>query len=175
MEFRKQNIFSTFKNILSIVPGMFLEGFEELKTEGSLGFNGFVKGTFNETTMPGFFLNLLIKDAMFQYPDLPAAVKNIQVDLDIDNIDANMDNIAIALKKFHLDLGSNPIDMNVAMNVLKSEDFDIKDANVSAKINLGEITSFFPVDGFLVKATPVAQSFPIFPNTIACTFTAVPQ
>ena len=142
---------TAFKNILSIVPGMFLEGFEELKTEGSLGFNGFVKGTFNETNMPGFFLKLLVKDAMVQYPDLPTAVKNIQVDLEIDNKDANMDNIAIALKKFHMDLGSNPIDMDVVMNVLKSEDFDIKDANVSAKINLAEITSFYPVDGITLK------------------------
>ena len=35
--------------------------------------------------------------------------------------------------------------------------------------------SFFPVDGFRVNATPVAQLVPIFPNTIACTLTAVPQ
>ena len=29
--------------------------------------------------------------------------------------------------------------------------------------------------GFLVKATPVPEVSPIFPNTIDCTFTAVPQ
>ena len=34
---------------------------------------------------------------------------------------------------------------------------------------------FSPVDGFLVNATPVAQSFPMFPKTIDWTFTAVPQ
>ena len=32
-----------------------------------------------------------------------------------------------------------------------------------------------PVDGSRVKATPVAQSSPMLPNTIACTLTAVPQ
>lgn len=142
---------TAFKNVLSIVPGMFMEGFEQIKTDGSLGFNGEVKGIYNETTMPGFFLNLLVKDAMFQYPDLPAAVKNIQLDLEVDNKDANIDNIAIALKKFHMELGSNPIDMNMVMNVLKSEDFDIKDANVSAKINLEEVTSFYPVDGMKLR------------------------
>ena len=35
-----------------------------------------------------------------------------------------------------------------------------------ALIKYSPKTSFFPVDGFLVKATPVAQSSPIFPNTI---------
>ena len=34
---------------------------------------------------------------------------------------------------------------------------------------------FVPVDGSRVNATPVPQSSPMFPNTIACTFTAVPQ
>ena len=32
-----------------------------------------------------------------------------------------------------------------------------------------------PVDGFLVKATPVPDESPIFPNTIATTFAAVPR
>jgi len=34
---------------------------------------------------------------------------------------------------------------------------------------------FSPEDGSRVNATPVAQSSPMFPNTIACTLTAVPQ
>jgi hypothetical protein len=34
---------------------------------------------------------------------------------------------------------------------------------------------FSPVDGSRVKQTPVAQSSPMLPNTMACTFTAVPQ
>lgn len=142
---------TSFKNILSMVPGMFLEGFDQMKTAGSLGFDGAVKGTFNETTMPGFFLNLLVKDAMFQYPDLPTAVNNINIDLAIDNKDANMDNIGISLKKFHMDLGENPIDANVLMNVINSEDAEIRDANVSVKVNLAQVTSFYPVDGMKLE------------------------
>ena len=36
-------------------------------------------------------------------------------------------------------------------------------------------SSFSPVDGSRVNATPVAQSSPRLPNTIACTLTAVPH
>ncbi len=36
--------------------------------------------------------------------------------------------------------------------------------------------SFFsPVEGLRVKATPVPESLPMLPNTMACTLTAVPQ
>lgn len=142
---------TSFKNILSIVPGMFMEDFDNIKTAGKLGFDGFVKGVYNETTMPGFALNLNIDDAMFQYPDLPTAVKNIVLHLKVDNADANMDNIGVEVEKFHMDLGSNPIDFNMVMNVLESEDFDIKNSNLAAKVNLAEISSFYPVDGIQLK------------------------
>ncbi len=35
--------------------------------------------------------------------------------------------------------------------------------------------TFSPVAGFLVKATPVPEVSPMFPKTIICTLTAVPQ
>lgn len=139
---------TSFKNILSIVPGMFMADFDDIKTSGSLAFDGFAKGTYNDKSMPGFLLNLKVNDAMFQYPDLPTAINDIALDLKVDNTDGNMDNIEVAVNKFHMKLGSNPIDFNMLMHVLRTEDYDIKKANLDAKLNLAEISSFYPVDGF---------------------------
>ena len=74
---------TAFKNILSLVPGVFLEGFEELKTSGDLAFDGFAKGKMVGDQLPTFSLNLLVNEGMFQYPDLPTAVKNVNIDLAI--------------------------------------------------------------------------------------------
>ncbi len=142
---------TTFKNVLSLVPGVFLEGFEDIETAGKLGFGGYVKGVLSDTQKPGFLLNLSIKDAMFKYPNLPTAINNIQLDLKVDNEDANMDVIAVELKKLHMDLGSNPVDLNLVMDVLKSEDFDIKDANLKADVKLSEVTSFYPIKDINMK------------------------
>ena len=44
-----------------------------------------------------------------------------------------------------------------------------------ALVNHSPKKLFSPVAGFLVKATPVAELLPIFPNTMDWTLTAVPH
>nr|WKN39036.1 AsmA-like C-terminal region-containing protein [Tunicatimonas sp. TK19036] len=134
---------NTFKSLLSLVPGVYLEGFEEVKTEGELDFNGFVRGTYNEESMPAFQLKLLTQNAMFQYPDLPTAVTNIDVDLLVDNADGNLDNTVVNLKSFHADLGNNPLDARL---LLKGLDTYTIDTEVKAKLNLAELNQMFPID-----------------------------
>src|SRR5690606_15776177 len=99
-----------FKTILSLVPGMYTESFKDVKTDGKLAFNGYVKGRFNETSMPGFGTDLKVTNAMFKYPDLPQAATNINVDMSVDNKDGIINNTNVEVRKFHLDLGKNPVD-----------------------------------------------------------------
>jgi hypothetical protein len=137
-----------FKNILSLVPGVYTKDFNDIKTSGSLAFNGYVKGMMTDTQLPGFGLNLLVKDGMLQYPDLPTAVKNIGIDLNVDAKDGNLDQLLVNLKKFHMDMGNMPIDARLISKGMDPYDLD---ANVLAKINLEEVTKIFPVDGTQLK------------------------
>ncbi|MGM0408169.1 MAG: AsmA family protein, partial [Bacteroidota bacterium] len=68
---------TSFKSLLSMVPAIYMEGFEELNTSGDLVLYGDVKGTYNDKQMPQANLKLLVENAMFQYPDLPKSVENI--------------------------------------------------------------------------------------------------
>jgi hypothetical protein len=78
---------NTFKSLLSLVPGMYTKDFGKIETKGDLAFDGFVKGTYSDKQMPAFNLGLVVKDAMFKYPDLPTAVNNINLDMLVDNKD----------------------------------------------------------------------------------------
>ena len=137
-----------FKNILSLVPGVFLEGFESLKTSGSLKFEGYAKGELVGEQIPTFGLNLFVENGMFQYPDLPTPVENVQVDLMVRNEDGVLDNTIVNLRKFHMDMGKNPVD---AMLMLKGLTEMNIDANVIAKINLGDLNSIYPIEGLKQK------------------------
>nr|MCU0323422.1 hypothetical protein [Chitinophagaceae bacterium] len=139
---------NSFKSLLSLVPGMYSSSFANIETKGDLAFNGFVKGTFSDTQMPAYQVNLLVKDAMFKYPDLPTAVNNINVDMLIDNKDGVIENTLINIKKFHMDFGSNPFDATLLVENLRNYPID---ANVAAKLNLGELTKMFPIDGLELK------------------------
>jgi uncharacterized protein involved in outer membrane biogenesis len=139
-----------FKNILSLIPGMYSESFKNIETKGELAFSGFAKGTYSETQMPAFNLNLLVKDAMFKYPDLPTPVNNINVDLLVDNKDGVIDNTVINLKKLHLDLGSNPIDAKALVTKMYPTNVD---ATIAAKFNLAELNKMFPMQGLDMKGS----------------------
>jgi hypothetical protein len=75
--------------------------FSAVKTSGKLALNGMAKGTYNETTLPGFNLNLKVDDASFQYPDLPKKVEQIAIDLNVMNPGGDPDRTVVNLKKFH--------------------------------------------------------------------------
>ena len=139
---------NSFKSLLSLVPGIYTESFKDIKAEGELAFSGAVKGTYSEKQMPAFNLNLLVKEAMFQYPDLPTAIKNINVDLLVDNKDGIIDNTIVNLKKLHLDFGANPVDATALITKMYPTNVN---ATLAAKLNLGELTQMFPMEGLQMK------------------------
>ncbi len=139
---------NSFKSLLSLVPGIYSKDFDKIKTEGDLAFNGVVKGTYSEKQMPAFNLQLLVKDAMFQYPDLPTAIKNINMDLLVDNKDGVVENTIVDLKNLHLDFGSNPIDAKAKITKMYPTNVD---ASLAAKLNLAELNKMFPMDGLEMK------------------------
>ena len=141
---------NSFKGLLSLVPGMYLEGFEGVQTEGTFDFGGFVKGTYNDTQLPAFQVKLLTENARFQYPDLPTPVTNIAVDLLVDNQDGVIDNTVVNLKSFHADLGNNPIDARLLLEGLSTYKIDTE---VRAKLNLAEMMQLYPMDSLELKGT----------------------
>lgn len=144
MDIRFDTPGNSFKSLLSLVPGMYTESFNDVKTDGTLAFNGFVKGTYSETSMPAYNLTLKVDDAMFHYPELPTAVNNINIDLTIDNQDGKTENTSVALNKLHMDFGSNPFDATATISRLYPTDLK---ATVDGKLNLQELSTMFPIEG----------------------------
>ncbi len=133
-----------FKNILSLVPAVFMTDFASVKTEGKLALNGFAKGKMTETALPAFGLDLLVEKAMFKYPDLPKAVNNIHVDLAISNPGGSEDNTLINLKRFYMEMAGNPVEMKMKLSTPIS-DPNI-DANLMAKLDLASIKDVMPME-----------------------------
>ncbi len=139
---------NTFKSLLSLVPGMYSESFKDIQTEGDLSFTGFVKGVYSDTRMPAFQVNLNVINAMFKYPDLPTPVNNINLEMLVDNKDGIIDNTIIDIRKLHMDFGANPLDARALISKMYPTEVD---ANISAKLNLAELSKMFPVEGLEMK------------------------
>ncbi|MBD2717175.1 AsmA family protein [Microvirga sp. STR05] len=137
-----------FKTILSLVPGVYTEQFKDVQASGKVAFDGYFKGVQNEVKMPGYGVNLQIKNGMFKYPQLPQAAKNINVDMVVDNPSGFTNNVKVNVKQFHLDLGANPIDGNVAIDGLEPMKVD---GRVKANVDLAEMMKVYPVQDLLLR------------------------
>ncbi len=141
---------NSFKNILSLVPGIYTESFGGLETSGTMDFKGFLKGTYNDNTFPAFEISLVVEDGMFKYPDLPRPVSDVNINLLVSNPTDNLDNTQVNVSDFNLNFGSNPITGRLLLKNLVTYDMD---GQLLGKLNLEELTSIFPIEGMELRGS----------------------
>lgn len=135
---------NSFRSFLSLVPALYAKDFENLQAEGNMAFQGYVKGLYSETSLPGFGLDLQVNDAMFRYASLPEAVKNIELTLRVANNGSGADATVIDIPAFHFELGGNPVHLRLMAKTPVSDPY--VDANLLGKLNLGDVSRFYPLD-----------------------------
>ena len=135
---------SDFKDLLSAVPGFFTKDFEEVKTGGNMKLDVAIKGIMDEQRMPQTKIDLVVKDAHFQYPQLPKAVTGIQIDFHLSNEDGNPDHTTINLKEFKLNLGNDPLSM--ALYTKNPTTHPYAKGFVLAQLSLDDWKNMLPLD-----------------------------
>ncbi|MBW6492036.1 MAG: hypothetical protein K0B15_12670 [Lentimicrobium sp.] len=134
-----------FKSFLSMVPAIYSKDFESVQASGKLALNGFVKGFYSDTSMPGFGVIVEIADAMFRYPDLPESVENISMKAGISNATGDPDATIIDVTKLHFEMAKNPVDLRLYVATPVSDPFI--DTKIKGKINLADVGKFYPLEG----------------------------
>ena len=137
-----------FKTLLSLVPGVFTEKFKSIETSGKVAFDGYYKGTQNALRMPGYGVNLVVTNGQFHYPELPQAAKNINLKMQVDNPSGVTNNVKVNIPQFHLDLGPNPVEGNIAIDGLEPMKVD---GRVKANVNLAEALKVYPVKDLAMR------------------------
>jgi hypothetical protein len=129
-----------FKNILSFVPAIYQNNFSSIKTSGQAIFNGFVKGNYNSTTIPAYNIHLDVKNGYFKYPDLPKAVQNINLTMQVDNPDGVTDHTVVNIPQAHIEFGADPFDFRLLVKNPITNMF--VDAAAKGVLDLSSITQF---------------------------------
>lgn len=132
-----------FKNILSLIPAIYQNNFSSIKTSGKAVFNGFVKGNYSTNQIPAYQVNLEVNDGFFQYPDLPAPVKDINVTMKVDNPDGITDHTVVDISKAHISLAGEPFDFKLLVKNPVTDLF--VDGAAKGKLDLSKVTQFVKV------------------------------
>ncbi len=135
---------SSFKDLLSLIPTFYTEGYEGMLASGKVALNGEVKGKMTETDLPGWDFGMKVSNASIKYPDLPGKITNIQVDAGSKFTGgSNMDNMTVDIPKFHANLSKNSLDANLFLrNIMTDPNLKSK---ILAKLDLSTLKDFVPM------------------------------
>lgn len=134
-----------FKNLLSMIPAVYSKEFASVKTSGQIGFESFVKGKMTATNMPAFGLDLNVDNARFQYPDLPGAVDNINIDLKVKREEGpDLDNTVVDINRFDMTIASNPI--NIGLHVTSPISDPNIDCKIKSQLDLSNLGTVIPME-----------------------------
>jgi hypothetical protein len=134
---------STFKNLLGVIPEQYSGNLQNVKTEGNFDLNGTVNGIYAENSIPKFDIQLNSTNAMFQYPNLPKSVQNINLDSRIINTtgDANDTYIQVNSLAFRIDQDNFNASGRIE-NLSKNPKVQLKAKGV---MNLANISQAYPI------------------------------
>src|SRR5215207_2608523 len=143
-----------FRHILSLVPAVYAKDFASVQTSGSLAVSGKVKGDYGDHAFPSLSLGAKVENGSFRYPDLPLPARAIGLDLAITNPGGDADSTTVNLRRFHVLLGSNPLDAVLVVRTPIS-DPDV-DARVVGKLDLADVRRTLKLEGMRQLAGTIA-------------------
>ncbi len=150
MDITFQSLKSDIVTILSLVPADFTEDLDGVDATGSLSLTGYVKGVYNENSMPGYGVDLLVENGRIQYPDLPRSIENINIKSVIVSPEGDdMDLLTVDVSRFYMEIGKtadfkNTVDATLSLRNPMS-DPKIK-TRVDADLDLGSFKDVVPLE-----------------------------
>jgi hypothetical protein len=140
MDFNFKSADADFKNILSLIPTIYKNDFDKVTAKGTASFEGYVKGIYSDSTMPGYRVTLSVSNGLFKYTDLPKAIEQINLNAVVNNPDGQTDNTVIDITNGHLQIDNEPFSFRLLVKKPLSAIF--VDAAAKGKLDLSQISSF---------------------------------
>ncbi|WMN11765.1 AsmA-like C-terminal region-containing protein [Marivirga salinae] len=136
-----------FKNVLSLVPGMYADGFDDLETRGEFDFSGFIKGVYSETSMPAFAVDLIVRDAFVKSPDVPLPIEQIAMEMHAKSESGDLSDGYLEVKNFGLTIDKDRFTAKAKVN---NFDSPIWDLSMQGGLNLDIISEIEPSQDFKI-------------------------
>ncbi|WP_157974264.1 AsmA family protein [Lewinella sp. IMCC34183] len=136
-----------FRQLWSLIPSAYTEGYDQVQTGGTFTLNGTVNGAYNgETeTYPAFTVGSEIVGGSVQYPGRPVGITGIDAALRVESPSADLDRLVVEVPRFDFTLGGDPFAGSFRLAT------PLSDPNIDARLNgtldLAKWASAIPLEG----------------------------
>ena len=138
---------ATLKTLMSLIPSVYMSGYENLKVSGDFSLSGTAKGIYNSAygTFPDISIDLIVNNGIISYPSLPGKISNINVNANVFIDGKVLDKTTLSLQKFHFELAGSPFDITFFLKTPMS-DPDFK-GTMNGKLDLNALSKAVPMHG----------------------------
>lgn len=146
------------RDILSLVPALYREGFDELEADGTVAVGGLVRGVARGhavgavpgaaeggVSVPAFAVNVDVADGTFRYPDLPLPARGIALRLSASNPGGDLDGTVVDVSRFRIVFGDDPFEATMALRTPVSDPAVALTAN--GRLDLAAVAGALPLEG----------------------------
>ncbi|PWN05376.1 AsmA-like C-terminal region-containing protein [Rhodohalobacter mucosus] len=130
----------SFEELLRLAPPQFEETIEGLESRGSLTMEGSVTGPIGGDVLPAFNLIVEVNDGYLKNPDLSEAIRDIILNLEINNELAT-------IREFRATAAGNTVYLSGTLE-RPMEDDAVFDLTVNGDVDLSTIGNFYPISDF---------------------------
>ncbi|HET8884816.1 MAG TPA: AsmA-like C-terminal region-containing protein [Salinimicrobium sp.] len=135
---------SSFKNFLAVMPKEYSKNIENVATEGEFIVTGFLNGRVDETYIPKLDIKIASENASFKYPDLPKAVRNINIDAQIKNETGLAEDTYISIDDLKFSIDQDRFEAKGKVRNLTEN--MLVDLDMNGTINLANLKQAYPLE-----------------------------
>jgi hypothetical protein len=135
---------STLAHFMSLIPALYKEDLKGTEISGKANLTGTYKGILSETSSPGYSITSKITQGYLKYQDMPEALENLKVDLNVVSPDGLLDHTVIALNSMSFNLGNEPFMAQLMMKTLESNPF--LEGKVDGRVDLGKMKALIQME-----------------------------
>lgn len=136
---------SDFKNFLAVIPQAYAANIENVRTTGNFEVSGTFKGIVDDTHIPTFNIKINSDNASFKYPDLPKTVRNVFIDVAIDNTTGITEDTAVDIARLSFNIDQDHFNLKAVIRELMGN--TKVNAQMDGKIDLAHISEAYPIPG----------------------------
>lgn len=132
------------KSVLSLIPGAYQEYLDGISASGEIGFDGYIKGTFNESSMPQIAANLAVENGKILYSEYPVPIEALDIKSSFNYPSADLKETSFNVDKFHMLVDGEELSAYLKFKNLEDYTWDF---GMDGNADLQKITKILPMEG----------------------------
>ena len=148
---------TSFRDILSMVPAVYMTDFEGLKADGLSILNGTITGVYSgaDSIYPDVNIAATVNNGTISYPDLPGKISAVSVIFNATFAGTDLDLSVVDLEKFSFEMGGNPFEIKFSLRTPISD--PLISGMAAGRVDLSSFADAVPLKGSEISGLLVAD------------------